>query len=113
MMAAAVIPAALFGLGGALNEYGLSENWVQSLTMSALKLVLMPAIAYVLLYHMLHVDHEYARYGVLLAAMPSGINGYVFATYYNRAVNVAANTILISTVLSIVTVAGWLFILSY
>ena len=25
-----------------------------------------------------------ARYGVLLAAMPSGINVYVFATYYNR-----------------------------
>ena len=41
---------------------------------------------------------EIARYGVLLAAMPSGINVYVFATYYNRAVNVAANTILISTV---------------
>ena len=52
--------------------------------MSLLKLLLQPAIAYVLLYHVLHVDHEYARYGVLLAAMPSGINVYVFATYYNR-----------------------------
>lgn len=113
MMAAAVIPVALFGLGGALNEYRLSESWAQSLTMSLLKLLLQPAIAYVLLYYVLRIDHEYARYGVLLAAMPSGINGYVFATYYNRSVNVAANTILISTVLSIVTVAGWLFILSY
>ena len=52
--------------------------------MSLLKLLLQPAIAYVLLYHVLRIDHEYARYGVLLAAMPSGINGYVFATYYNR-----------------------------
>jgi predicted permease len=113
MMAAAVIPVALFGLGGALNEYRLSESWVESLTMSLLKLLLQPAIAYLLLYHVFRIDHEYARYGVLLAAMPSGINGYVFATYYNRAVNVAANTVLISTVLSIVTIAGWLFILSY
>src|SRR5690606_25588987 len=39
MMAAAVIPAALFGLGGALNEYRFSESWAQSLVMSVLKLV--------------------------------------------------------------------------
>lgn len=112
MMAAATVPVALFGLGGALNEYRLSESWAQSLTMSLLKLLLQPAIAYVLLYHVLHIDHEYARYGVLLAAMPSGINGYVFATYYNRSVNIAANTILISTVLSLATIAGWLYVLS-
>jgi malonate transporter and related proteins len=111
MMAAAVIPAALFGLGGALNEYRISESWAHSLTMSLLKLLLQPAIAYVLLYYVLKIDHEYARYGVLLAAMPSGINGYVFATYYNRSVNIAANTILISTVLSVLTVSGWLFLL--
>ena len=111
MMAAAVTPAALFGLGGALNDYKLSESWAQSLTMSGLKLILQPAIAYVLLIHVLHVDHQLARYGVLLAAMPSGINAYVFATYYNRGVNVAANTILITTVLSVLTVSAWLYLL--
>ena len=111
MMAAAVTPAALFGLGGALNDYKLSESWAQSLTMSLLKLILQPAIAYVLMVHVLHVDHQFARYGVLLAAMPSGINAYVFATYYNRGVNVAANTILITTVLSVLTVSAWLYIL--
>ena len=111
MMAAAVTPAALFGLGGALNDYRLSESWPQSLTMSVLKLILQPAIAWVLMVPILKIDHEYARYGVLLAAMPSGINAYVFATYYNRAVNVATNTVLITTVLSVVTVTGWLYIL--
>ena len=111
MMAAAVTPAALFGLGGALNDYKLSENWAQSLSMSLLKLLLQPAIAYVLMIHVLHVDHQYARYGILLAAMPSGINAFVFATYYNRGVNVATNTILITTVLSVLTVSGWLYIL--
>jgi predicted permease len=43
--------------------------------------------------------------------MPSGINAYVFASYYNRGVPVASNTILISTVLSMVTVTAWLFVL--
>jgi len=111
MMSAAVTPVALFGLGGALNEYRLSDNWGQALSMALLKLVLHPAIAWVLMVPILKVDHEYARYGVLLAAMPSGINAYVFATYYNRGVNIATNTVLISTVLSILSVSAWLLIL--
>jgi predicted permease len=111
LMAAAVTPAALFGLGGALNDYKLSESWAQSLTMSVLKLIVQPVIAWIIMVPILHVDHEYARYGVLLAAMPTGINAFVFASYYNRGVNVATNTILISTVLSVVTVSGWLYLL--
>lgn len=113
MMSQAVVPAALFGIGGALNEFKLSENWKQALVASLIKLVVHPAIAYVLMIWVLHVPMEIARYGILLAAMPSGINIYVFATYYDRATSVAANTILIATVLSAVTIAGWLFVLSF
>jgi hypothetical protein len=58
------------------------------------------------------VPMEIARYGILLSAMPAGINIYVFATFYDRGVSVAANTILIATVLSAVTISGWLFVLS-
>ncbi len=112
MMSAAVLPAALFGMGGALNEYRLSENWSQALAMSILKLIVHPLIAWVLMVPILHVDHDIARYGVLLAAMPAGINVYVFATYYNRGVNVATNTVLITTVGSILTVSAWLAFLN-
>ncbi len=112
MMSAAVLPVALFGLGGALNEYTLSDNWAQALVMSSLKLIIQPAIAWALMVPVLHVDPEIARYGVLLAAMPAGINVYVFATYYNRGVNVATNTVLISTMASVITVSVWLYLLS-
>jgi predicted permease len=112
MMAAAVLPAALFGLGGALNEYRLAENWPQAMAMATFKLMIHPAIAWIIMVPVLKVDHDLARYGVLLAAMPTGINAYVFATYYNRAVNVATNTILITTVASVLTVSVWLYILS-
>jgi predicted permease len=110
-MAAAVVPAALFGLGGALNEYRLADNWPLALVMSLIKLILQPLIAWVLMVPVLGVDPSIARYGVLLAAMPSGINVYVFATYYNRGVNVATNVVLISTVMSLVTVSAWLLLL--
>ncbi len=111
MMSGAVLPAALFGLGGALNEYRVSESWLQASVMSVFQLIIHPLIAYVLMIFVLHVPLEFARYGILLAAMPAGINVYVFATYYDRAVNVATNTVLISTVASVLTVTAWLYLL--
>ena len=112
MMSQAVVPAALFGIGGALNEYKLSENWKQALVASLIKLFLHPLIAYVLMIWVLHIPMDIARYGILLSAMPAGVNVYVFATYYNRGTSVAANTILIATVASAVTITGWLWFLS-
>lgn len=112
MMSSAVVPVALFGIGGALNEFKLSENWKQALVSALIKLIVHPAIAYVLMIWVLHVPMEIARYGILLSAMPAGINIYVFATYYDRGVSVAANAILIGTILSALTITGWLFILT-
>jgi malonate transporter len=112
MLGQAVVPAALFGIGGALNEFKLSDNWKQALVASLIKLIIHPMIAYALMIWVFQVPMDIARYGILLSSMPAGINIYVFATYYDRGVSVAANTILISTVLSAVTIAGWLFVLS-
>jgi predicted permease len=78
---------------------------------SGMQLIVHPAIAWVLMVPILGVDPQIARYGVLLAAMPAGINVYIFATYYNRAMDVAANTILLSTILSLFTITGWLLLL--
>ena len=113
MMSSAVVPAALFGIGGALNEFKLSDNWKQALVASLIKLIVHPAIAYVLMIWVLHVPMDIARYGILLSAMPAGVNVYVFATYYNRGVSVAANTILIATVASAATISIWLLILGH
>ncbi len=111
MMAQAVLPAALFGLGGALNQYRVRENWLLSATMSFIKLLGLPAMVYVLVVWVLRVDPVIARIAVITAAMPSGINTYVFATSYNRSVDVAASAILITTALSVVTVTFWLYVL--
>jgi predicted permease len=112
MMAQAVVPVALFSIGGALNEYKLSESWGQALVLAFIKLSIHPAICYVLMIWVLRVDMEIARYGILMSAMPAGINSYVFATYYNRGVSVAANTVLIGTVASAATITLWLFLLT-
>lgn len=111
LLASTVMPVALFGLGGALNEYKLADTWLQAALMSGFKLVVHPAIAWVIMVPVLRVDPEIARYGVLLAAMPAGINVYIFSTFYNRSIDIAANTILISTVMSVFTISMWLLVL--
>ncbi len=110
MMAQAVLPAALFGLGGALNEYRIRDNWVMSAAMSFIKLMALPALVYFLVIVVFRVDAAIARIAVLTAAMPSGINTYVFATSYNRSVDVAASAILITTASSVLTVSFWLYV---
>jgi len=112
MMAQAVLPAALFGLGGALNDYRIRDSWTHAASMSALKLFLQPAIAWLIMVPIFRVDHDVARFAVVLAAMPTGINAYVFATSYKRSVDIAANTILITTAVSVLSISFWLYLMS-
>jgi malonate transporter and related proteins len=112
MMAAAVIPVALFGLGAALNEYRLRSSWVVASLLALVKLVVHPLIVWVLMVPVLGAPMELVRPAVLLAAMPSGLNTYIFATYYNRSTGIAANSILISTVLGLVSISLWLVVLA-
>ncbi|NRA87291.1 MAG: AEC family transporter [Rhizobiales bacterium] len=111
MFTFAVLPCALFGIGGALNNYKLSAVWLEASVVSALKLLLLPAIVWLLLMPILGVPLETARVFILLAAMPTGVNAYIFASSYNRGVSVAANVILISTVAGFISIATWLWLL--
>ncbi len=111
MMATAVLPAALFGLGGALVQYKLRESWGQALISSLLKLVIHPLIALIFTYYIFGLSLDLVRVAVLTAAMPSGLNVYIFATFYNRSTDVAANTVLQSTVLGVLSISAWLLIL--
>ncbi|MGB0683892.1 MAG: AEC family transporter [Magnetovibrionaceae bacterium] len=111
MLAIAVLPTALFGLGGALNEYKLRESWAEALVASVLKLVIHPLCALVLAVFVFQLPQELARVAVLMAAMPAGLNVYVFAFHYQRCTDVAANTVLISTILSALSVSAWLMVL--
>jgi len=112
MMVAAVLPTALFGLGAALTQYSIKKAVLPAAAMSATKTMLHPLLTWVILVPVLGVPHEISRAVVLLAAMPSGINAYIFATYYNRALDVATSTVLLSTLVSVLSISFWLWFLS-
>jgi predicted permease len=48
---------------------------------------------------------------VIMAAMPPGMNVYIFASMYDRGKAIAASTVLVSTVLSIASISFWLAVL--
>lgn len=112
LMVRAALPAALFGLGGILVRYSLSERLGEVAMVSGLRLLLHPLIAFVLSDKVFGLDDAVVKTIVIVAAMPPGINSYVFANMYDRAKGSAAATILISTTASILTISIWLWILA-
>ncbi|MFC3060405.1 AEC family transporter [Paenirhodobacter populi] len=111
MLGASGVPVALFGLGGVLHRYK-PEGDGRAITMVVLcSLVVHPGIAYVLGRWVLDLDTGPLRAAVLTAAMAPGINAYLFADMYGAAKRVAASSVLISTIASLLTIWVWLSIL--
>jgi predicted permease len=112
LLAAAGLPVALFSLGGVLTRYRLRDEAGEALMVSAVSLLALPALAWGLAAGLFALPPEFVRAAVIMAAMPPGLNGYIFASLYDRAVGTAANAVLIGTVLSIGSITLWLALLA-
>lgn len=111
MMASAALPAALFGLGGVLFRYRPEGDAKAIAMVTALSLLLHPAITYALGRFGFGIGTDALRSATLTAAMAPGVNAYLFANIYGVARRVAASAVLIATALSILSVWLWLAIL--
>ena len=111
MLAAASIPCALVAMGLALRHYGLKNDVRLTLTICALKLLAHPAAVFVLAYKVFAMPPAWAGVAVLFAAMPCGVNAYLFADRYKTGVGVASSAIALSTGLSVFSVLFWLWVL--
>jgi len=111
MMGRAALPVALFGLGGVLTRYALRSEIGEALLISVFALVVRPGLAWLLSAHLFGLPEPFVRAAVLMAAMPPGVNGYVFAAMYDRAVGTAASAVILGTVLSLATITFWLALL--
>lgn len=111
-MAAAAVPVALFGLGAVLVSYKIASQMPQVSFTCFIKLILHPLLAFVTAKYIFDLPNEIIQPIVILAAMPSGINSYVFASMYDKATGNAASTIIFSTLLSVITITVWLSVLS-
>jgi malonate transporter and related proteins len=106
----AALPTALFGLGGVLVRYRLEGDLRVIGWVCAVSLLLHPAIVWTL-GTVTGLSTDAFRSAVVTAAMPPGVNAYIFAAMYGVAMRVAASAVLIATALSVVTAWGWLQVL--
>ena len=75
------------------------------------KLVLHPSVAYLVGFCVFNLSDDILKVIVVMAAMPPGINAYVFANMYEHAEQIAASSVLFATMISIVSISVWLVIL--
>ncbi|MBR0754708.1 AEC family transporter [Bradyrhizobium jicamae] len=111
ILAAALTPCALFAIGLGLSIDGLRANLKASGVLAVIKLVIMPLIVYGLCV-VSGLNPLYTIAAVVCAAVPTAKTVYVLAHENKVEEPLVAATISITTVLSVVTLIGWLYLLS-
>jgi predicted permease len=104
-------PCALFSMGASLRAYRIGGALPRAALMLALKLVLLPLLVLVLATRVFTVPPSWVGVAVVTAALPCGVNSYLFAERYKVGQAEIAAAILISTGLSVLTLSlilGWL-----
>lgn len=105
ILGGAASPCALVSLGLFLAQPVRSDEGGSVALLVAFKLLLQPAVTAVLAYWILPLPRMWADCAVLLAAMPIGTGPFMLAELYQREVAGMSRAILISTTLSLPTVA--------
>lgn len=105
LLGGAAVPAALFAMGASLAAYPAGGDTPPALALAFLKLVIHPLLVWVLVGPLLGIEGIWLATAVVVAAMPTGVNVYLFAARYDAAPSVAARTVLLASAASVVTVS--------
>ncbi|MEM7426398.1 MAG: AEC family transporter [Pseudomonadota bacterium] len=97
----AAIPSALFALGMSLAAYSLRREMRAAPALTLIKLGAMPAIVWLLVQYVFVLPPVWAGTAVIMAATPTGMNAYLFASRYDTSVPSVTSTIVLSTALSV------------
>jgi len=103
LLASAAIPCQLLVLGIQLSRVRLHHFGVDSILLSAAKLTIPPLVGWGLT-QLLGIDGLVQAVVIVEAAMPSAVNALILATNFRRNTELAATTVLVSTLLSLGTV---------
>jgi predicted permease len=95
-------PVALFALGGSLARRHLARDWPAVAGVAVAKLAVYPALAWALLTSA-GLGPEWVAAGVLIAALPTAANVWVFADRFDAVPERVSAEILVSTVAAVVT----------
>lgn len=106
------ITLALFLLGASLAFYHIRSEIKFILSASVLKLVLLPALTFVGCQLLWQFQPIITATLVILSASPTGVNAYLIAKQQEKHQETVAGVVVVTTLLSIVTLPLWLWLLS-
>jgi predicted permease len=110
LLAAALTPCALFAIGLGLSVEDMRSKLGASIVLATVKLMLMPLIVYGLCVASgLHPLYTIAA--VVCAAVPTAKTVYILAGEYKVEEALVAAVVSVTTLLSVVTLLGWLYVL--
>jgi malonate transporter and related proteins len=112
LLGQAAVPGALFALGMSLTRFEVRSDLAALSVITALKLLVMPVIAWAISARLLGLAPIGTDAVTLLAACPTGANAFLFASRYNRGVGPVSGAIAAGTVVAALTVSLTLLILS-
>ncbi|HET7884730.1 MAG TPA: AEC family transporter [Bradyrhizobium sp.] len=110
IFAGALTPCALFAIGLGLSIEAMASNLGASIALTVVKLLIMPLIVYALCVAT-GLDPLYTIAAVICAAVPTAKTTFILAGTYKVEEPLVAATVSITTVLSVVTLLGWLYAL--
>ncbi|MEM6848577.1 MAG: AEC family transporter [Pseudomonadota bacterium] len=102
---------ALISLGMALTQYGVSGNIQPAIALGIVKLLVFPALVYVMAAWVFGLPPLAVSVLVLGAACPTGVNAYLIANRFQTGKALSANAITLTTAVSLLTITMWLAIL--
>lgn len=110
MLGDAGVPTALVALGLTLAGYSLKGQWRGIITLLTLKLLCLPVAVFLIAHYLVGLDPFWTQVALMLAAMPTGANAYLFAQRYDTGTAPVSGAIALGTALSLFTLSG-LFVL--
>lgn len=108
MLGAAASPCALICLGLFLAEKREAHAADRAATaaLSLMKVVVHPAITWLLASYVFRLSTPLVHAAVLLSALPTGTGPFMIAEFYKRDATVTARVVLVTTVLSVATLTA-------
>ena len=113
VLGSAVVPVCLVLIGLSLHHYGVRGPVRESIVLSAIKLIVMPACVWPLAQFGFGLSGQALAVVVLMAALPVGSNALIFAQRYRTDEAAATAAIVISTVAFAFTAPLWLAALAH
>lgn len=110
MLGATAGPGALFALGLSLVGQKLLGNISEVSWLVVLKIIVQPAITWLLVAHVFVLEPMWAQAAIILSALPTGALVFVVAQQYDVYVRRASAVIVLSTAISIITVSALLIL---